>query len=292
MAMDFPASPTDGQAYGSYEYDASKGVWKSREESAAVAVTSPTPPESANNGDIWIDTSDGVGYFYYSDGTSSQWIELMSSGVPQLASKANLDSPTFSGTVTLPSTTSIGNVSSTEIGYVDGVTSAIQTQLNAKAASSHVHAATDVTSGTFDVNRIPPGTIIQASNTKFTSLATTGSGSFVNFTSVNFTPKKSNSLILIQAMFSTSNGMAVQVRNTAGTAIFSPINSYHVYAQSGGPDYGNGTIRIPYFLQCTDSPGTTATRTYYFDFRVYSGTSAINEGGSGVSSITIMEIAQ
>lgn len=42
-------------------------------------------------------------------------------------------SPTFTGTVTLPSTTSIGDVSSTEIGYVNGVTSAIQTQLDAKA---------------------------------------------------------------------------------------------------------------------------------------------------------------
>jgi hypothetical protein len=40
---------------------------------------------------------------------------------------------TFTGTVSLPSTTSIGNVSSTEIGYLDNVTSAIQTQLNAKA---------------------------------------------------------------------------------------------------------------------------------------------------------------
>ena len=47
--------------------------------------------------------------------------------------KANLASPTFTGTVVLPSATSIGNVSATEIGYVDGVTSAIQTQLNAKA---------------------------------------------------------------------------------------------------------------------------------------------------------------
>jgi hypothetical protein len=37
------------------------------------------------------------------------------------------------GTVTLPSTTTIGSVSSTELGYLDGVTSAIQTQLNAKA---------------------------------------------------------------------------------------------------------------------------------------------------------------
>jgi hypothetical protein len=47
--------------------------------------------------------------------------------------KANLAGPTFTGTVVLPSTTSIGNVSATEIAYVDGVTSAIQTQLDAKA---------------------------------------------------------------------------------------------------------------------------------------------------------------
>lgn len=47
-----------------------------------------------------------------------------------LAPKA---SPTFTGTVTLPSATSIGTVSATEIGYLDGVTSAIQTQLNGKA---------------------------------------------------------------------------------------------------------------------------------------------------------------
>jgi hypothetical protein len=49
------------------------------------------------------------------------------------ALKANLAAPTFTGTVVLPSTTSIGNVSSTELGYVDGVTSAIQTQIDAKA---------------------------------------------------------------------------------------------------------------------------------------------------------------
>jgi hypothetical protein len=46
--------------------------------------------------------------------------------------KANLSGPTFTGTVTLPSTTSIGNTSATEIGYLDGVTSSIQTQLDAK----------------------------------------------------------------------------------------------------------------------------------------------------------------
>jgi hypothetical protein len=53
-----------------------------------------------------------------------------------LDAKAPLASPTFTGTVVLPSTTSIGNVSATELGYVDGVTSAIQTQLDTKAATA------------------------------------------------------------------------------------------------------------------------------------------------------------
>jgi hypothetical protein len=52
-----------------------------------------------------------------------------------LDAKANLAAPTFTGTVVLPSTTSIGSVDSTELGYLNGVTSAIQTQLDAKQAS-------------------------------------------------------------------------------------------------------------------------------------------------------------
>lgn len=51
----------------------------------------------------------------------------------QLGLKAPLASPTFTGTVVLPSTTSIATVSATEIGYLDGVTSAIQTQFTDKA---------------------------------------------------------------------------------------------------------------------------------------------------------------
>jgi hypothetical protein len=49
---------------------------------------------------------------------------------------APLASPTFTGTVVLPATTSIGNVSAVELAYVDGVTSAIQTQLNTKAPTA------------------------------------------------------------------------------------------------------------------------------------------------------------
>lgn len=46
-----------------------------------------------------------------------------------------------------------GTVDDTEFGYLNGVTSAIQTQLNAKAATSHNHSASDITTGTLEVPR-------------------------------------------------------------------------------------------------------------------------------------------
>lgn len=52
------------------------------------------------------------------------------------ATYAPLASPTFTGTVTLPSTTAIGSVTSTELGYLAGVTSSLQTQINAKLSAS------------------------------------------------------------------------------------------------------------------------------------------------------------
>lgn len=66
---------------------------------------------------------------------------------------APLASPTFTGTVVLPSTTSIGPVSSTELGYLDGVTSNLQTQLDAKlaitaAASTYAPLASPTFTGT------------------------------------------------------------------------------------------------------------------------------------------------
>jgi hypothetical protein len=64
--------------------------------------------------DIWEFTNDGTNYYPISN-----------------VSSANTS---FTGTITLPATTSIGNVSNTEISYLDGVTSNIQSQLDNKQA--------------------------------------------------------------------------------------------------------------------------------------------------------------
>ena len=55
-----------------------------------------------------------------------------------------------------------GSVSNTEFATLDGVTSSIQTQLNGKAASTHTHAASDITSGQLGLARGGTGSDLSA----------------------------------------------------------------------------------------------------------------------------------
>jgi hypothetical protein len=57
---------------------------------------------------------------------------------------STINSPTFTGNVSLPSTTTIGNINATEIAYLDGVTSSIQSQLNAKTQYTVISTTIDV----------------------------------------------------------------------------------------------------------------------------------------------------
>jgi microcystin-dependent protein len=82
MALDFPANPTDGEIFDAYRWSASKGVWQAVEEQAPITITSPTVPLTGQNGDLWFNTSNGLIFAYYSDGSSSQWVEVLSSAVP------------------------------------------------------------------------------------------------------------------------------------------------------------------------------------------------------------------
>ncbi|CAB5219653.1 hypothetical protein UFOVP221_109 [uncultured Caudovirales phage] len=74
-ALDFPSSPTNGQVYGAYTYDSTKGAWNVTPQTQASVTTSDTAPVNPKSGDQWFYTVDGTMFVYYSDGTSSQWVE-------------------------------------------------------------------------------------------------------------------------------------------------------------------------------------------------------------------------
>ena len=132
MALDFPSNPIDGEVFDAYIWSASKGVWQAREEQAAVTVISPVAPTTANNGDLWLNSSTGILFAYYDDGSSQQWVEVVSSSIidisnkaetsyvdNQLALKANLSGGnTFSGTQTFstPLDISSGGTGSSTVG--------------------------------------------------------------------------------------------------------------------------------------------------------------------------------
>lgn len=76
MAIIFPTNPTNGQVHAGYYYDSDKGAWRSLPLEQAQSVSSATPPLTANPGEFWFNTNDGVLFTYFDDGTSSQWVEV------------------------------------------------------------------------------------------------------------------------------------------------------------------------------------------------------------------------
>jgi hypothetical protein len=78
-ALDFPNNPTDGQIYNNYVYDASRNVWRILPNVLSINSryqVQSTPPTNPIDGEIWLNSTDGVPYIWYVDEDSGQWIEV------------------------------------------------------------------------------------------------------------------------------------------------------------------------------------------------------------------------
>jgi hypothetical protein len=220
------------------------------------------------------------------------------------------------GTVTLPTTTSIGSVSSTELGYLDGVTSSIQTQLNGMIPKSLVDAAGDLIYATADntVARLAIGTagqvlrvnsgatapewgavsggkIAQIVVGNLLTTATTTSTSFVDTgLSVTITPSSASNKVLIYATLPMGLAGA-----GAGGFLTLTDGSDNILLNPSSP--GNRTISFTrmeagrtFDMQTSavvfeHSPGSTSAQTYKIRMRVTSGaTICINRMGTDSNS--------
>ena len=65
------------------------------------AAVQSTPPSSANAGDLWYDTDDGRMFVYYTDSSSSQWVDASPNGLPT--------DLTLDGTLTVDGTTTMND---------------------------------------------------------------------------------------------------------------------------------------------------------------------------------------
>jgi hypothetical protein len=161
-----PASPLEGSMW--FDTDTAQtfvyydSQWIEIGASGVTASVQDSAPADPVSGQIWFNSLTGGTYVYY----GTNWIEIGASPFTSFLNTINAKGDLFVGTadntvtaltagsanqvLTVDSSTATGlkwatptvyqavvaNVSDTEIGYLDGVTSAIQTQLNTKSPSA------------------------------------------------------------------------------------------------------------------------------------------------------------
>jgi|TARA_R110002153_G_scaffold43969_1_gene124054 hypothetical protein len=113
MALNFPDSPSDGQAVilngNNFVYSSANNQWTKRVGNMIMSDNAPSNPIP---GQMWFDTTVLKTFVYYADGSSSQWVEINTSGsagapgtfdgtsavtgniIPDLDSAYDLGSPT------------------------------------------------------------------------------------------------------------------------------------------------------------------------------------------------------
>lgn len=205
---------------------------------------------------------------------ANQLANLISSVPPivvsALSSKANLASPTFSGNVVLPDTTSIGPVNSSEIGRLSGVTSNIQTQLDLKSplASPTFTGTVTLPTGTVTSDMILDGTIVNADINASAAIA--GTKISPNFGSQNIvTTGTTTATTFIGALTGNANTATI-LQNARTIAISGSV--------SGTATSFNGSENITIPVTINDSSITTLKIA---DANVTQGKLASNVAGNG-----------
>ena len=81
-AIDFPASPTNGQTFTpvtgiTYRYVTPPGIWTTANGPVDTVIASDTPPSNPTPNQLWFNATLASLFVYYDDGNSAQWVPAM-----------------------------------------------------------------------------------------------------------------------------------------------------------------------------------------------------------------------
>lgn len=146
---------------------------------------------------------------------------------------------------------------STELNYVDGVTSAIQTQIDGKSDLGHSHAAADITSGTFADSLISESNVTQhEAALSITESQISDIGSYLENIVEDLTPQLGANLDVNGfEIVSTSNGNISVTPNGTGDFF---VNSDDLYVDTSEGNVGIGMTAPVVKLDILTSAGTDA----------------------------------
>lgn len=199
----------------------------------------------------------------------------------QLNAKAPTASPTFTGTITTPLTANravatgasgvlaASATTDTELGYVSGVTSAIQTQLNTKGPFQAAIQATDTSTTT-------------------TTLATYQStGVTASITPVSASHRVR---VTVSGQMSVSNPSAdgVHVSVKRGSTELSTGGTGFNSSQSGGGGL-TGILKTAASFSYIDSPATTGATTYTVVVKTDNAGQTVQWNPDGITCVIILE---
>ena len=140
-----------------------------------------------------------------------------------------------------------------------------------------------------------PGHVVQfASNTEGGSISSTSTSFVASGANISFTPKYSNSKIIITAQsrrfnIYTANLIQVKLMRDGATNVSVDGTEHAGYFRNDNSSSGN-QISIPLSYMWQDAPNTTSAVSYEVYYKVGTGTGFMADGG-GIQYY-VMEIAQ
>lgn len=303
-------------------YDGSQ--WVNQDPGGGGLTVSATAPASPDSGDMWFNSTDGKTYVYYTDGDSSQWVEVGASVSGAFITVSNT-APASPETGALWWDPDNGNL---YVYYSDGDSSqwvaangpqvfvgtsapaGYQGQLWFDSTTGKTYIYYDDGTSAQWVSAIGgsiAGTIVQVVSTTKTDAFTMSSTTFADVTglSATITPRSTSSKILVSATISgagVTGTVAIQaklLRDSTDIAIGDAASTRQRVSAANV----NGTSDLTTMgIEFLDLPNTTSSTTYKIQVRANNSgqTVAVNRSVSdadssaiprAVSTITLMEVA-